>query len=290
MAIRREDKKKEVRIHNKSSKPDNIVRREHEIMERSRELEMELPSFMKGFFSYLRTGVLPNTRLAYLFDIRFFCEYLVKETGLTKAQKPADITAEEFGKIKARDVNVFINDYCRHYRVETETAVYIYENGNRSLSRKKSSLSVLFKYLYRDEIIPKNITDGFDPIKLPKPGEREIKRLEIDEVKKMIDAVFEGNGLTEKEKSYWAKTRYRDTAILVLFITYGLRLYELQQLNVSSFDFNKGEFKIYRKRGKESTMPLNRSVEKVLKDYIELERPKSDQIREGHEGFSGSRV
>ena len=242
MAIRREDKKKEVRIHNKSSKPDNIVRREHEIMERSRELEMELPSFMKGFFSYLRTGVLPNTRLAYLFDIRFFCEYLVKETGLTKAQKPADITAEEFGKIKARDVNVFINDYCRHYRVETETAVYIYENGNRSLSRKKSSLSVLFKYLYRDEIIPKNITDGFDPIKLPKPGEREIKRLEIDEVKKMIDAVFEGNGLTEKEKSYWAKTRYRDTAILVLFITYGLRLYELQQLNVSSFDFNKGEF------------------------------------------------
>ena len=283
MAIRREDKKKEVRIHNKSSKPDNIVRREHEIMERSRELEMELPSVMKGFFSYLRTGVLPNTRLAYLFDIRFFCEYLVKETGLTKAQKPADITAEEFGKIKARDVNVFINDYCRHYRVETETAVYIYENGNRSLSRKKSSLSVLFKYLYRDEIIPKNITDGFDPIKLPKPGEREIKRLEIDEVKKMIDAVFEGNGLTEKEKSYWAKTRYRDTAILVLFITYGLRLYELQQLNVSSFDFNKGEFKIYRKRGKESTMPLNRSVEKVLKDYIELERPKSDQIREGHE-------
>ena len=140
MAVRREDKK-EVRIHNKSSKPDNIVRREHEIMERSRELEMELPSFMKGFFSYLRTGVLPNTRLAYLFDIRFFCEYLVKETALTKATRPADITAEEFGKIKARDVNAYINDYCRHYRVETETAVYIYENGNRSLSRKKSSLS-----------------------------------------------------------------------------------------------------------------------------------------------------
>ena len=282
MAVRREDKK-EVRIHNKSSKPDNIVRREHEIMERSRELEAELPSFMKGFFSYLRTGVLPNTRLAYLFDIRFFCEYLVKETSLTKAMKPSEITAEEFGKIKARDVNAYINDYCRHYRVETENAVYIYENGNRSLSRKKSSLSVLFKYLYRDEIIPNNITDGFDPIKLPKPGEREIKRLEIDEVKKMIDAVFEGNGLTDKERSYWEKTKYRDTAILMLFITYGLRLYELQQLNISSFDFQKGEFKIYRKRGKESTMPLNRSVEKVLRDYIDLERPKPGGIREGHE-------
>lgn len=279
MAVRKENKK-EIRIHNKSDKPDNIVKHENEIMEKCRELENELPSFMRGFFSYLKSGVLPNTRMAYLFDIRFFCEYLVHETDLTSAEKPRDIRAEEFAAIKASDINYYINDYCRHYRVEKESAVYIYENGNRSLSRKKSSLSVLFKYLYRDEIIPNNITDGFDPIRLPKPGEREIKRLDIDEVKIMIDAVFEGSGLTKKEKEYWSKTKYRDTAILLLFITYGLRLYELQQLNISSFDFQKGEFKIYRKRGKESTMPLNKSVEKVIKDYIELERPADSMIPE----------
>lgn len=281
MAVRKENKK-EIRIHNKSDKPDNIVKHENEIMEKCRELENELPSFMRGFFSYLKSGVLPNTRMAYLFDIRFFCEYLVHETDLTSAEKPRDIRAEEFATIKASDINYYINDYCRHYRVEKESAVYIYENGNRSLSRKKSSLSVLFKYLYRDEIIPNNITDGFDPIRLPKPGEREIKRLDIDEVKIMIDAVFEGSGLTKKEKEYWSKTKYRDTAILLLFITYGLRLYELQQLNISSFDFQKGEFKIYRKRGKESTMPLNKSVEKVIKDYIELERPADSMIPEEH--------
>lgn len=281
MAVRKENKK-EIRIHNKSDKPDNIVKHENEIMEKCRELENELPPFMRGFFSYLKSGVLPNTRMAYLFDIRFFCEYLVHETDLTSAEKPRDIRAEEFAAIKASDINYYINDYCRHYRVEKESAVYIYENGNRSLSRKKSSLSVLFKYLYRDEIIPNNITDGFDPIRLPKPGEREIKRLDIDEVKIMIDAVFEGSGLTKKEKEYWSKTKYRDTAILLLFITYGLRLYELQQLNISSFDFQKGEFKIYRKRGKESTMPLNKSVEKVIKDYIELERPADSMIPEEH--------
>ena len=279
MAVRKEGKK-EIRIHNKTDKPDNIVKRENEIMEKCRELENELPSFMRGFFSYLKSGVLPNTRMAYLFDIRFFCEYLVNETDLTVAEKPKDIKASEFARIKAGDINYYINDYCRHYRVEKETAVYIYENGNRSLSRKKSSLSVLFKYLYRDETIPNNITDGFDPIKLPKPGEREIKRLDIDEVKIMIDAVFEGNGLTKKEKEYWSKTKYRDTAILLLFITYGLRLYELQQLNISSFDFQKGEFKIYRKRGKESTMPLNKSVEKVIRDYSDLERPMDSLIAE----------
>lgn len=63
----------------------------------------------------------------------------------------------------------------------------------------------------------------------------------------MIDAVESGAGLTDKEKTYWKKTKYRDKAILVLFTTYGLRLKELQQLNISSFNFSRGEFKIYRK-------------------------------------------
>ena len=70
----------------------------------------------------------------------------------------------------------------------------------------------------------------------------------------MLDAVSDGTGLTKHEYSYWEKTKKRDKAILILFLTYGLRLSELQQLNLSSFNFSRGEFKIYRKRGKESIM------------------------------------
>ncbi len=88
----------------------------------------------------------------------------------------------------------------------------------------------------------------------------------------MLDAVTNGTGLTDRERRYWEKTKLRDKAILMLFVTYGLRLSELQQLNVSSFNFSRGEFKIYRKRGKESIMPLNRSVVMVLTDYIATER------------------
>ncbi|MDQ9824796.1 hypothetical protein RFZ44_15905, partial [Acinetobacter sp. 163] len=67
------------------------------------------------------------------------------------------------------------------------------------LARKKSSISVMFKQLYRDELVEKNITDGFDPIRLPKSGEKEIKALEDDEVMIMLDAVSTGAGLTKKE-------------------------------------------------------------------------------------------
>ena len=111
-------------------------------------------------------------------------------------------------------------DYCRKYKVETNKEVYIYENTNKTLARKKSSVSVLFKQLYRDNLLDENITDGFHPIRVAKPGEREIKALQDDEVMIMLDAVSTGEGLTPHEKNYWEKTRYRDKAILVMFLTY----------------------------------------------------------------------
>ncbi len=119
----------------------------------------------------------------------------------------------------------------------------IFENNNRALARKKSSISTLFKFLYRNSQIDNNITDGFNPIKLPKPQPDAIKRLEIDEVAKMLESVETGEGLTEKEKVYWRKTKLRDKAILALFVTYGLRLNELRELNISSLIFQEVNLK-----------------------------------------------
>lgn len=273
---------KTVRLNNRSEKPDNIVLKEHEVVSKCVEIEKELPTFMRGFFAYLKGNVLPMTRLAYLTDIRFFCQYLIDNTALTEAERPRDIKQDEFNEIMAVDVNLFI-DYCRSYSVEKDNEIVLYENTNKTLARKKSSISVLFKQLYRDGVVEKNITDGFDPIRVPKASEREIKALQDDEVMIMLDAVTTGANLTEKEHQYWEKTKKRDKAILLLFITYGLRLFELQQLNVSSFNFNRGEFKIFRKRDKEAMMPLNQSVTEVIIDYLENERPDDEKIIPGHE-------
>jgi site-specific recombinase XerD len=199
---------------------------------------------------------------------------------LTNATEVCLITVDEFNNIKSRDINIFLGDYCSRYYKETNKNTLVFENNNRALARKKSSISTLFKFLFRNEQIENNITDGFNPIKLPKPQPDAIKRLEIDEVAKMLEAVDTGVGLTEKEKVYWKKTRLRDKAILALFVTYGLRLNELRELNISSFNFSRGEFKIYRKRGKEVLMPINHTCEKVVKDYILNERPQSEMLDE----------
>ena len=270
-----------IKIHNKSDRPDNVIKKENDIYLECEEIENQLPKFLRGFFSYLKGNVLPATRLAYLHDIRFFFRYLIEETDLTQADTTDKIKLSDLEQVKAVDVNMFI-DYCRKYKVDTGDAIYIYENSNKSLARKKSSVSVMFKQLYRDELLSKNITDGFDPIRVPKPGEREIKALQDDEVMIMLDAVSNGTGLTDHERSYWEKTKKRDKAILILFLTYGLRLSELQQLNVSSFNFNRGEFKIYRKRGKESIMPLNNSATSVIHDYIDNERASDSSLDDDH--------
>ena len=272
---------KRVLIHNKSDRPDNVIQKENDIFLQCEAIERELPRFLRGFYAYLRSNVLPNTRLAYLHDIKFFMQYLIDETDITDAEETSKIKLEDLQEVQAVDVNMFI-DYCRRYKVETEKNIYMYENTNKTLARKKSSISVLFKYLYRDGFVEKNITDGFDPIRVPRPGEKEIKALQDDEVMIMLDAVSSGQGLTDKERTYWEKTKLRDKAILILFLTYGLRLSELQQLNISSFNFNRGEFIVYRKRGKESLMPLNKSATYVIHDYIDNERPNDDKIPDEH--------
>ncbi len=271
-----------IKLHNKSDKPDNVVEREHSILDQCEKIEAELPKWMRGYFMYLKTSVLPMTRLSYLSDIRFFFNYLITDSVLCEKgyDSISRIQPGDLDELTSVDVNIFI-DYCRRYKkTDKDGNTVIYENRNSALSHKKSSVSVLFKYLYRDGLVSKNITDGFDPIRMPKPGEREIKALQDDEVMKMLDAVTTGSGLTKSELKYWDKTKYRDKLILLLLVTYGLRLSELQQLNISSFNFDRGEFKIYRKRGKESIMPVNRTISEAFEEYMDLERPKDEDLKE----------
>ena len=232
------------KINNKSSKPNNIVMRDSNIMDECMLLESQLPPFMKEYFIYLRGAVAVTTRRAYLNDIKFFCTYIIDSDLYTNAEKLSEISLEDFAEISARDINIFLGDYCNRYYKEVNSDRVLYENNNKSLARKKSSLSTLFKFLYRNGQLKDDITGGFNPIKLPKPQPDAIKRLEI------------------------------------LFITYGLRLNELRELNISSFNFSRGEFMIYRKRGKEVLMPINEACERVVKDYIDYERPKSSDIGE----------
>ncbi len=268
------------RFHNKTSKPDNVVKAEHAIMAKCLSIQKEMPEYLIDYFIYLKSSVAIKSRLAYLGDLKFFFEYLIHNTSLQNYETIAEIKLFDLAQIGSKEINRFIGGYCMEYEVTENGTTTFMTNNNKTLSRKKSALSVFFKFLYREGLVPKNITDGFNPIRMPKPQPDAIKRLDVDELVDLLERVDLGSGLTDKERQYWKKTHFRDRAIMVLFVTYGLRLSELQQLNLSSFSFSKKEFRIFRKRGKEVLMPLNVSAEKVVQDYILNERFKEDEIDE----------
>ena len=129
-------------VHNKSDKPDNVVARENDVQDRCEAIEKELPSWLRGFFMYLKTGVLPMTRFSYLSDIRFFFNYLINETELKEKRKTIkEIQPEDLDSITSVDVNIYI-DYCRRYKKTDKNGnTVIYENKNSALSHKKSTVS-----------------------------------------------------------------------------------------------------------------------------------------------------
>lgn len=260
-----------MKFNTKSGKPKNILIKEHQLELDCKALEKKLPPFMFDYFIFLIGSVSVATRYAYLNDIYFFFEFLIEESYV-KCDTVSKITIDMIKKVESRHVNYFIGDYCRRYVKTHDGIETTYENEARALSRKKSSLISLFKFLYRNNQLSENITDGFNPIKLPKLNPDAIKRLSIEETNQLIRVVNMGIGLTKKEYEFWKKTRYRDKAIIMIFVVLGLRLSELEHLNISSFNMKRREFVAFRKRGKEVIMPYNTQVEKAVLEYINQER------------------
>ena len=145
--------------------------------------------------------------------------------------------------------------------------------------RKLSSLRALLRYLFKRERIPSNVAALVD---LPKRHDREIVRLEVDEVAKLLDLVDEGGKtLTPKQAEYHKKTRLRDLALISLLLGTGIRVSECVGLDLNDVDFSVNGFLITRKGGQRVVLYFPEEVADVLREYID-ER-KTIQAQPGHE-------
>ena len=252
-----------------NKKPKNILLKEQDLLDKIGDLQKSMPDFLRDYFLYLKTSVSLTTRFAYLSDIHFFLNYLIIDSEYPSIK---DIPISVLNEFSAKDFNYFIAEYSSRYETTRNGQRIIYENSNTTLLRKKSALLSMFKFLFRNGQIDINISDGTNPIKGPKKNPDAIKKLEIFEAERLIHVVSTGEGLTKKEFEYWKHTRQRDLLIVLFFVIYGLRVSELEALNISSFHFQRGEYTIFRKRGKETLMPLDNKLKEMLLEYIETER------------------
>ena len=106
-------------------------------------------------------------------------------------------------------------------------------------------------------------------VPLPKKHDKEIIRLEPNEVAILLDQDEDGSKLTKTELDYHKKTKIRDIAILTLLLGTGIRVSECVGLDVQDINFDLNGIKIRRKGGYEAVIYFGEEVEETLLDYLE---------------------
>lgn len=248
-------------------------------LEKLRKLEKELPIVCTDFFRSIAQTTSTLTRLAYAYDFRLFFQFLCRENPLFADREPRFMTEEDFAKVKMRDIDLF-QDYLSQYYVSDEETgeSHVVQNHELGIMRKLCSLRSLFEYMFKNGIVEANIATL---VSLPKVHEKPILRLEVDEMQKMLDAVYSGDGLSEHQKKVSENTKKRDLAIILLFLGTGIRVSECVGINLDDIDMENKAFVVTRKGGDQSMLYMPDSVAEALEGYLD-DRLKITPV-DGHE-------
>lgn len=221
-----------------------------------------LPAFCTDFFRGIEPQTSSRTRIAYAYDLKVFFDFLRKENPAISSLEIRDISLSHLDQLNASDLEEYM-EYLK-YRFNDKKQEVV--NKERGIMRKISSLKSFYNYFYRKEMLKNNPAAL---VRLPKLHEKEIIRLEEDEVALLLDAVENGEDLTDKQKTFHQKTKVRDLALLTLLLGTGIRVSECVGLDISDVDFKSGGIHIHRKGGKEVTVYFGIEVEDALQDYLD---------------------
>ena len=225
-----------------------------------------LPDFCKDYFRAMDPLTTTKTRISYAYDIRIFFQFLLDENPAFKDYSMKDFTVDVLDQLKAIDIEEY-QEYLKVYKNGDKTET----NGERGLKRKISSLRSFYAYYYKHEFIQTNPTVLVD---VPKTHEKNIIRLDADEVAMLLDHIEHcGDELTGQKRVYYEKTKERDLAIVTLLLGTGIRVSECVGLDVEDVDFKNNGIKIHRKGGAEVVVYFGEEVRSALMEYM-VERQK----------------
>ena len=225
-----------------------------------RELLQTLPHFCKDYFIGIEPTTSSRTRIAYAYDLRIFFEYMHENNPVCKKMEISDFPLDILDQICAQDIEEYLNWLKYYIKDDIE-----HTNNERGISRKLACLKSFYHFFFRTERIS---TNPAELVKMPKLHEKNIIRLDIDEVAILLDEVESGEKLTERQKAYHAQTKKRDLALLTLLLGTGIRVSECVGLDLTDVDFKNNGIKIHRKGGYESIVYFGEEVEEALSDYI----------------------
>lgn len=230
-----------------------------------RELRDELPEFCEEFFVGIESQTTTLTRLNYAYDLRTFFNYLLHNVRAFKEYNSLyDFVVEDLNKVTLLHLEQYL-EYLSYYEVDGK----VYTNKDKGKSRKLSAVRSFYKYYFTHDRIPSNVAAK---LIMPKHRDKDIVRLEHDEVEKILEVAEDGCNTSKHQQKILEKTKLRDLAILTLLLGTGIRVSECVGLNLTDIDFDKNEFTITRKGGNQAILYFGDEVHQALRDYIDIER------------------
>ncbi|MDE6739731.1 MAG: tyrosine-type recombinase/integrase [Lachnospiraceae bacterium] len=230
-------------------------------VQKMREVIGTLPPFCKQFFRGISEYTSARTRLAYAYDIRVFFEYLHDNNSYCGQMDIQKFPMTILEQLTREDIEEYI-EYLSYYEKDGK----VYTNDERGKKRKLAALRSFYNYYFQAELIEKNPAVL---VPLPKLHEKEIIRLDADEVAILLDQVEDGTGLTKAQQRFHKVTKTRDVAILTLLLGTGIRVSECVGLDIGDVDFKNDGIKIRRKGGYEAVVYFGEEVENALQDYLD---------------------
>lgn len=227
---------------------------------RMRKVLEELPSFCKDFFRGIEPTTSSLTRIAYAYDLRVFFEFLSAKNPSFKNKDIRTIRVDVLDEIKAIDIEEYL-DYLSYYK-KGDMEYINQENGKK---RKLISLRSFYNYYFKKEMI---ITNPAALVNIPKLHTKEIIRLDIDEVARLLDQIESGEKMTKQQLKYHEKTKKRDLALITLLLGTGIRVSECVGLDLNDVDFQNDGIKVRRKGGSESIIYFGDEVREALESYL----------------------
>ena len=238
-----------------------------------RELLWKLPRFCKQFFIGIEPTTSSRTRIAYAYDLTTFFHYLKDTNPSFKNVEVVDFPIAVLDQITPLD----IQEYLFYLKLYEKDGV-AHANDERGLKRKLACLRTFYNFFYKNELIETNPAFKVD---MPKIHDKNIVRLDSDEVLMMLNQTESGEKLSDRQRTFHEKTKKRDMALLMLLLGTGIRVSECVGLDLNDVDFKNNGIKIHRKGGAEVMVYFSQEVRDSLDEYLEerqLVTPKA-----GHE-------
>lgn len=226
-----------------------------------RRLMEELPEFCRQFFRGIEQTTSSRTRLAYAYDLGVFFEFLHQKNPALSKVDVTKFPLSVLDQVAKSDIEEYM-EYLSYYQKDGNE----YTNDERGKRRKLSSLRTLYNYFFKDEQIK---TNPASLVLMPKLHDKEIVRLDPNEVALLLDQVEEGSKMTKSQQKFHEKTKTRDLAILTLLLGTGIRVSECVGLDLEDVDFDNLAIKVRRKGGYEDIVYFGEEVEAAMSSYLE---------------------